>query len=105
MSHYDNVRAQLHAIEALMRQHQLWQDNAPQPDAFASTQPFCLDTLAPFEWLQWVLIRVCTRCWKVVTRCPRLCRLSLLRNGAGSDPPGACHDAGGAGKARCAFRR
>ena len=56
MSHHDNVRAQLHAIEALMRQHQLWQDNAPQPDAFASTQPFCLDTLAPFEWLQWVLM-------------------------------------------------
>ena len=56
MSHHDNVRAQLHAIEALMRQHQLWQDNAPQPDAFASTQPFCLDTLAPVEWLQWVLI-------------------------------------------------
>lgn len=49
MSHHDNVRAQLHAIEALMRQHQLWQDNAPQPDAFASTQPFCLDTLAPFS--------------------------------------------------------
>ncbi|MFK3717876.1 hypothetical protein ACI1VM_25460, partial [Escherichia coli] len=31
MSHHDSVRAQLHAIEALMRQHQLWQDNAPQP--------------------------------------------------------------------------
>ena len=56
MSQHDSVRAQLHAIEALMRQHQLWQDNAPQPDAFASTQPFCLDTLDPFEWLQWVLI-------------------------------------------------
>ena len=55
MSHHDNVRAQLHAIEALMRQHQLWQDNAAQPDAFASTQAFCLDTLAPVEWLQWVL--------------------------------------------------
>ena len=56
MTHHDSVRAQLHAIEALMRQHQLWQESAPQPDAFASTQPFCLDTLSPFEWLQWVLI-------------------------------------------------
>ncbi len=56
MTHHDSVRAQLHAIEALMRQQQLWQGIAPQPEAFASTQPFCLDTLAPFEWLQWVLI-------------------------------------------------
>ena len=56
MTQHDSVRAQLHAIEALLRQHQLWQETAPQPEAFASTQPFCLDTLAPFEWLQWVLI-------------------------------------------------
>ncbi|ENN6803757.1 YqcC family protein [Enterobacter ludwigii] len=56
MTQHDSVRARLHAIEALLRQHQLWQETAPQPEAFASTQPFCLDTLAPFEWLQWVLI-------------------------------------------------
>jgi uncharacterized protein YqcC (DUF446 family) len=56
MTHNDSVRAQLHAIEALLRHHQLWQATAPQPEAFESTQPFCLDTLEPFEWLQWVLI-------------------------------------------------
>ena len=56
MTQHDSVRAQLHAIEALLRQHQLWQETAPQPVAFASTQPFCLHTLEPFEWLQWVLI-------------------------------------------------
>ena len=48
MTQHDSVRARLHAIEALLRQHQLWQETAPQPEAFASTQPFCLDTLAPF---------------------------------------------------------
>jgi len=56
MTRHDNVRAQLHAIEAVLRQHQLWQAVSPQPEAFASTQPFCLDTLEPFEWLQWVLV-------------------------------------------------
>ena len=56
MTLLSRVRQQLQLIEALMRQHQLWQESAPQPDAFASTQPFCLDTLSPFEWLQWVLI-------------------------------------------------
>lgn len=28
MTHHDHVRAQLHAIEALMRDHQLWQERA-----------------------------------------------------------------------------
>ncbi|MCE9990502.1 YqcC family protein [Enterobacter sp. 186315] len=56
MTRHDSVRAQLHAIEAVLRQHQHWQEVSPQPEAFASTQPFCLDTLEPFEWLQWVLI-------------------------------------------------
>ncbi|MND80925.1 MULTISPECIES: YqcC family protein [Gammaproteobacteria] len=56
MTHHDSVRAQLHAIESLLRHHQLWQEMAPQAEAFESTQPFCLDTLEPFEWLQWVLI-------------------------------------------------
>jgi uncharacterized protein YqcC (DUF446 family) len=54
MTHHESVRAQLHVLEALMQAHQLWQFTAPQPEAFASTQPFCLDTLAPFEWLQWL---------------------------------------------------
>lgn len=56
MSLHDNVRAQLHAIEALLREHKQWQKSAPQPDVFESTQPFCMDTLEPYEWLQWVLI-------------------------------------------------
>jgi uncharacterized protein YqcC (DUF446 family) len=56
MTHHESVRAQLHALEALMQAQQLWQTAAPAPEAFASTQPFCLDTLAPFEWLQWVMI-------------------------------------------------
>ena len=56
MTQHDSVRAQLHAIEAILREHQLWQDMAPAPAAFESTQPFCLDTLEPFEWLQWILL-------------------------------------------------
>ncbi len=33
-----------------------WQETAPDSSAFASDKPFCLDTLEPLEWLQWVLI-------------------------------------------------
>jgi Uncharacterized protein conserved in bacteria len=56
MTLHDSLREQLLSIETLLRQHQHWQDEAPQESAFASDQPFCMDTLEPLEWLQWVLI-------------------------------------------------
>ncbi|MEN0614722.1 YqcC family protein [Klebsiella indica] len=56
MTLHHRVRERLHAIEALLRATEHWQDNAPDRRAFASEQPFCLDTMAPLEWLQWVLI-------------------------------------------------
>ena len=56
MTHHDRVRQQLQAIEALLRRHDHWQSSAPERAAFDSSQPFCMDTMAPFEWLQWVLI-------------------------------------------------
>ena len=56
MTQHHPVRQRLESIEALMREHQHWQSAAPDAGAFASTQPFCMDTLEPLEWLQWVLI-------------------------------------------------
>ncbi|KIS42649.1 YqcC family protein [Kosakonia radicincitans] len=56
MTLHQRVREQLHQLEAQLRKQNLWQSVVSAPDAFASTQPFCMDTLEPFEWLQWVLI-------------------------------------------------
>lgn len=56
MERHALVRQHLQAIEQVLRAPQLWQGIAPQPSAFESTQPFCMDTLEPHEWLQWVLI-------------------------------------------------
>ena len=55
-AHIDEVRDRLRAIEALLRETEHWQETAPDSSAFASDKPFCLDTLEPLEWLQWVLI-------------------------------------------------
>lgn len=46
----------LDQLETLMRDYQHWQETPPSASALASSQPFCLDTLEPLEWLQWVLI-------------------------------------------------
>lgn len=56
MTLHDSVREQLNIIEALLRKYDHWQTTPPQASVFESTQPFCMDTLEPLEWLQWVLI-------------------------------------------------
>ncbi len=56
MTTHDRVRQQLHALEALLREHQHWRMDEPEAHLFTSTQPFCMDTMKPIEWLQWVLI-------------------------------------------------
>jgi uncharacterized protein YqcC (DUF446 family) len=44
------------AIEAEMRRIGLWQHERPADEALASLVPFCHDTLAFPEWLQWVFL-------------------------------------------------
>lgn len=46
----------LFSLQQSMQQLDLWQALAPTPEAFASTQPFALDTMEPYEWLQWIFI-------------------------------------------------
>lgn len=50
------ITQRLQQVEQVMREHHLWQSESPAAHAFNSAEPFCLDTLQPLEWLQWVLI-------------------------------------------------
>lgn len=43
-------------IERELRLAALWSAQPPAADALASDQPFCIDTLAFEQWLQWVLL-------------------------------------------------
>ncbi|PKM42705.1 MAG: hypothetical protein CVV05_17065 [Gammaproteobacteria bacterium HGW-Gammaproteobacteria-1] len=63
----------LHSIEAEMRRSGLWEEIAPNPQALASSAPFCYDTLQFQQWLQWVF----------------LARMRALLD-AGAPLPGAC---------------
>lgn len=44
------------AIERELRIAGLWSVEPPSAQALASEQPFCVDTLAFEQWLQWVLL-------------------------------------------------
>ncbi|BBI92275.1 YqcC family protein [Serratia symbiotica] len=56
MSIHNQVRDNLQAIEQSMRDLALWQAAPPEPEAFASTEPFCVDRMQAEEWLQWVFL-------------------------------------------------
>jgi len=43
-------------IEREMRALDLWSQHMPEPQALMSRQPFCIDTLAFHEWVQWLLL-------------------------------------------------
>ncbi len=56
MSRELKVQERLQAIEQQLKASGLWQSFAPDSQAFASTEPFCLDTMSPLQWLQWVFL-------------------------------------------------
>jgi len=43
-------------LEASLRVAGLWEQEEPPPEALASAEPFCVDTLAFPQWLQWIFL-------------------------------------------------
>ena len=43
-------------IECELRVQGWWQEEAPSAEALASLEPFCVDTLAFEQWLQWIFL-------------------------------------------------
>lgn len=50
------VADRLLGIEIEMRRLEVWSTEPPSEEALASDQPFCIDTLAFTEWLQFVFL-------------------------------------------------
>lgn len=46
----------LSQVEEELRRLECWQAMPPSPEAMASTTPFCMDTMAFTQWLQWIFI-------------------------------------------------
>jgi len=56
MSREPDVQERLQAIEQQLKVSGLWQSVAPDSEAFASTEPFCVDSMTSLQWLQWVFL-------------------------------------------------
>ena len=52
----DQLKQLLLALEREMRSQGRWEDQPPDEQALASTQPFAVDTLTFDQWLQWLFL-------------------------------------------------
>ena len=53
---YQSLADALQQLEVELQQLGLWQEHPPSPQALASQQPFCIDTLEFNQWLQYVFL-------------------------------------------------
>ncbi|WP_110666168.1 YqcC family protein [Salinicola halophilus] len=56
MSAQDTVREALSDLEDALKGADLWQQSQPEPAAFESAQPFCVDTMTLPQWLRYVFV-------------------------------------------------
>lgn len=50
------IKLLLNELQNAMHAHNLWEAISPAPEALASDQPFCVESLSPTQWLQWIFI-------------------------------------------------
>ena len=56
MDNHKALAQALFALERELRELDLWQSQQPPVSALASTQPFAVDTLEFYQWLQFLFI-------------------------------------------------
>ena len=86
MSGYAEISSLLIDLEAVMRNRGLSASAQPAPEALASTQPFCVDTLALEEWLQFVFIPRIRAIVETETAMPAKCEIKPVLEEAMANP-------------------
>lgn len=75
MSQAVRVASALMDIEYQLRQTHLWETTAPTQEALSSTLPFCVDTLAFNQWLQFVLLPAFAQLLNTESELPKACNI------------------------------
>lgn len=63
MTPHMELAGALRQLEATLQGAGLWEVSMPEPAAFESRQPFCVDTMTLPEWLRYVFV---ARLWALV---------------------------------------
>ncbi|MBY5926256.1 MULTISPECIES: YqcC family protein [unclassified Halomonas] len=53
---HEDLAAALRELQATMKAANMWRMDKPEPAAFNSQQPFCIDTMSLPQWLRFVFI-------------------------------------------------
>ncbi|MBZ5488923.1 YqcC family protein [Halomonas aquamarina] len=56
MSVHQQLQTALIELEAAMKAANLWRVPTPDPSAFASHEPFCIDTMSLPQWVRFVFV-------------------------------------------------
>ncbi|WP_237067363.1 YqcC family protein [Microbulbifer guangxiensis] len=75
---YLEVADQLLQLEMELRREGLWQAEPPAPEALASTEPFCIDTLTLPQWLQFVFLPRMSQLIELEQPLPRQCGIAPI---------------------------
>lgn len=68
----------LFELERELRALDLWESRKPTPEALASTQPFAVDTLEFYQWLQFIFIPRLFRLVEYRAPLPASCRVAPM---------------------------
>lgn len=75
---YPDIATLLLELEAEMRALSLWDAEPPAPEALASTEPFCVDTLTLPQWLQFVFLPRMSRLVEMEQPLPHKCGIAPM---------------------------
>lgn len=78
MTKYQRMTGLLNDLAKALQHYQLWSDQAPAAEAFASTAPFCIDSMSFEEWLQFVFLVKMTDLIEQGLPLPRQAQLSPM---------------------------
>jgi uncharacterized protein YqcC (DUF446 family) len=65
-------------IESELRQLDLWGSLPPSPEALASDQPFCVDTLTLPQWLQFIFLPTLYQLLETDGELPQRCGIAPM---------------------------
>ena len=70
---YQRLNSLLLAVEEELRAMDLWEQQAPSPQALASDQPFAIDKLSFNQWLQFIFLPKMAEIVETASALPESC--------------------------------